>query len=99
MLVTHQGRGQSQRKIFDAGIYLEDIKYYLHYLHDAQTMSSIVNLSVQCIENWDGCKLEKINLHLPEWNSTEVPLSVRKAAPWLHKATEKVRVEKKIQKT
>ena len=32
--VTHQGRAQSQREMFDAGIGLEDIKYFLHYLHD-----------------------------------------------------------------
>ena len=95
MLATHQWRGQSQRENLDTGIGLEDIKNYLHILHDAQTMSHIVNLVVQQIANRSGCKLEEINFHLPEWIAAEVPLSVRKAVtPWLHEATKKVRVKK-----
>ena len=82
--------------MFDAGVGLEDIKCYSHCLHDAQTMSHIVNLAVQCIANRGGCELEEIHSHLPEHVATEVPLSVRKiAAPWLNEATEKVKAEKK----
>ena len=80
ILVTHQGRAQSQREMFDAGIGLEDIKHFLHYLHDAQTESYIVNLAVQCIANRSGCKIDEAHLHMPEWISTEVPLSLRKEA-------------------
>ena len=81
--------------MFDSGAVLEDIKHHLNHLYDAQTMSHMVNLAVQCIGNRAECKLEEIHLHLPEWFDTEVPISARKAAaPWLHEATEKVKIEK-----
>ena len=94
VLVTHQGRAQSQREMFDADISLDDIKCFSHYLHDAQTESHIANLAVQCIANRSGCKIDEMHLHLPEWIATDVPISTRKAAaPWLCKEKEKISVE------
>ena len=55
-LTTLQGRAQSQREIFEAGMSLENIKYFLNYLHDAQTESYIVNLLIECVANRCGCK-------------------------------------------
>ena len=80
--------------MFDAGIGLEDIKHFLHHFNEAQTESCIVNLSVQCIANRFGCKVDEMNLHFLECVDTEVPFSSRKAgAPWLYEAWGKAKVE------
>ena len=42
--VTHQNRSQGQRELFTAGASLDEIKHFLHCLHDAQTESHIAIL-------------------------------------------------------
>ena len=77
-LATHQGRAHSQREMFEAGMSLESIKYFLNYLRDAQTESHIVNLLIECAANRCGCKKDEAHLHLPEWIAADVPLQLRK---------------------
>ena len=50
-LVTHLGRATAQRELFDAGVLLERIKYFAHYLRDSKKESHIVNLASDALGN------------------------------------------------
>ena len=66
-------RGQGQRELFSAGASLEEIKHFLHYVHDAQTKSYIVNLCEKLLVQRAGTEIDHIKHHDPSWIEIDVP--------------------------
>ena len=58
-------RGQGQRELFSGGASLYEIKNFLHYVHDAQTKSCIVNLCHKLLVQRTGTNIKHIKNHEP----------------------------------
>ena len=65
-------RGQGQRELFSAGAVLDEIKYFLHCAHDAQTKSCIVNLCEKLLVQRARTDIDRIEYHDPSWIELEV---------------------------
>ena len=90
-LVTHLGRANAQRELFDSGVLLEGIKCFAHCLHDSQTESHILNLAADALGNRAGADVMDLKNHSPIWIVREVLIElIKEALPCLVKSNKHI---------